>query len=103
MKSTDSPAAMRCKPGDIAVIVSAPLSGLDILIGAHLQCVDLCDLAKRLLDEPVWHIIPMSPCLSNGLFTHLPDSCLRPLRDGPGRDESLEWAPVPKTRTGVKA
>jgi len=38
---------------------------------------------------------PSAPGEIDGERLEIPDSWLRPLRDNPGTDESLLWAPVP--------
>ena len=46
-------------------------------------------------DSPLsWRLDDGSTCMFNDRVFW--DACLRPLRDNPGQDETLTWAPVPK-------
>ncbi len=100
---------MNCKPADLAVIVypcqwqgwlvrvieAAPL-GHFLMPDGHL--------AERGHERPSWICESLmtsvfcNPCNVGFRFSRfaiIPDYALRPLRDGEGRDETLDWAPVP--------
>lgn len=97
MKKTDNTnTGLRCRSGDQAVIVRAPIAGLEKIVGCYLECENLCISISGVLREPVWHVKPLSPVLAMLQINHMPDSCLRPIRGAPGKDESLEWVSVPK-------
>lgn len=79
---------MNCKTGDLAVIVRQPLTPYP-LMGLIVRC-----------KEPSIH--PLNGTVGWRLYDALPtgDECiadflLRPIRDTPGEDETLQWAPVP--------
>ncbi len=60
---------MNCKPGDLAIIIRGRHPGSKT--GLHLG--------------------PSGLSAVHGV----PDAWMRPIRDQPGADETLEWAPVP--------
>lgn len=84
---------MNCKPGDLAFIVKSHDSRN---IG---KLVTVLRVYPRQTDS--WFIVCDSAMY--GLFSDWPagaevatfDHCLRPIRDWPGVDETLQWAPVP--------
>ena len=89
--------ALNCKTSDLAIYVGK-ISPKDV--GAIVCCV------KFLGDQPIhgggfgpmWEVYPPlrhSPAISHWIV----DSVLRPLRDNPGQDETLQWAPVPHKET----
>lgn len=97
---------MNCKPGDLAILISAPENS----IGTLLRVIQICP------DEPLaWEFEDASRPIeffedeeSRGFFTStkqsgglaiIDDADLRPLRDNPGTDETLTWAPVPNKET----
>lgn len=98
---------MNCKPGDLARIVGLR----DMLATVNDRFVRLKNLPPALdanlwvwqLEEKVSFALP-SDCLYKGFllrkgwivsFDSLPDDYLRPIRDQPGEDETLQWLPVP--------
>ncbi len=101
---------MNCKPDDLAVIVR---DDFPENIGALVHVLRPAGEAFN-FSTPTgsdvgfeWEVMP-SRCLRawNDDFTSspsepgepvaFPDSCLRPLRDNPGEDETLSWAGLPK-------
>ena len=87
---------MKCRPGDIAAIVRAPIPEFESLLGCMLVCIDVCTAVSIATGEWAWHIEPLSPRLAAmPRVGHFPDSCLRPVRGDPGADETLAWARVP--------
>lgn len=100
---------MNCKPGDLAVIVSAPNRAA---LGLFVNVIELdggVSANARHLGSPLWVIEASGgaiPCGKNGKphkRVTAPDSALRPIRN-PGedaRDETLEWLPVPIKETEV--
>ena len=104
---------MRCKAGDLAVITGAyhlhPNSCgalCRVLYRANSGAFTLPDGAKTSdrLRPASWVIEAINPIVAalhgDGKmlpvkYAVCPDSRLRPLRDNPGQDETLDWAPVP--------
>ena len=87
---------MNCKEGDIARCVKdGPL------LGMLFQVSNLHYVETRFGTLPTWDINPKHEFLDGGVQTFLFDMVLRPIRDQPGTDETLLWAPVPKEK--VKA
>lgn len=100
---------MNCKPGDLAVIVSASgygtagrISGM--LVGRIVRVV--------VLEKPTTDLVCFSPLvwkfeepihlqLDGKWFTAngIADKCLRPIRDNPGEDITLTWRDVPTKET----
>ncbi len=86
---------MRCKVGDLAIVVKS-LAGNE---GKIVRCVQYIGVVKWkvigmddtwLLDQPLKNIHGHSGF-------DMPDSFLRPIRDNPGQDETLQWAPHKET------
>lgn len=77
---------LRCKPGDLAVIVSAKY--LNHLVGKIVTCVRLDGHLVR-----HWHVSPVTYYKSAEVIFR--DDTLRPIRDQPGTDETLQWADKP--------
>lgn len=86
---------MNCKPGDLAVVVRSK-------IGNHgaICIVVKCDPCKR--KEHAWVIDIKRPLPKGKKYWWIFDSQIRPLRDNPGQDETLQWINVPSTdKVGV--
>lgn len=93
--------ALNCKQGELAVIVKsfAPSN-----IGKIVRCMEFCAdgvaLAHWKKTGPVWRIDQDTVWASQkGDQLRLPyasDTCLRPLRDSDGQDETLQWAGLPQ-------
>jgi hypothetical protein len=87
---------MRCKPGDLAVIVVSP-SGHNLS-----KIVEVC--AYRGIHSefgPIWRIrTGGSPLVTEygcvGVTCDIPDAWLRPIRDSDGEDETLRFAGKPQ-------
>lgn len=77
---------MRCKIGDVVIITNANRN-FSYLIGKITTVI-----AKSDLPQSDWEIEVKN---KEGLNLHAPDNCLTPIRDNPGKDETLNWAPVP--------
>ena len=82
---------MNCKAGDLAVIVSG--SAFRKHFGRIVTVTKLYKSDIFLL----WHLSESLDGNPDGWLL-VPDKCLRPIRDTPGEDESLQWAPVPGER-----
>lgn len=81
---------MRCKEGDIAVIVLSTLGNA----GKFVRCIKLAEEFDGVwvIDKPLGRLMGQAVCLAE-------DYRLRPIRD-PGddaRDQTLDWLPVPST------
>ena len=90
---------MNCKPGDLAVIVKS-LAGND---GKVVKCIKYIGIKKWSINGPdhTWVIDRELPDIGGSCSKFIEDRILRPIRDQPGTDETLLWAPVPKGK--VKA
>lgn len=86
---------MNCKPGDLAVCIRASVA--QHLVGKVVTCVSL----SNQFENPHWFTEPEYRDPIDGKIWAFKDACLRPIRDQPGTDETLLWAPVPKEK--VKA
>jgi hypothetical protein len=95
---------MNCKPGDLAVIVSARYS---TNIGALVEVLRPYvegeilpgQIASYYTIGPTWVVKAVSRPIFVGIDKHQQiaaraDSTLRPIRDNPGQDETLDWAPI---------
>ena len=77
---------MNCKKGDLAIITDC-LNDANYL-GMIVTCI-----------EPYWserrkcHAWKVD--MKTGSYKGIADQHLRPIRDQPGEDETLTWAPVP--------
>ena len=85
---------MNCKPGDLAIVVSAfnPVNlGRILHIGVFAGEVGGWRGTNR------WHFDGGSPLIgvNGGRSYTVKDICIRPIRDNPGQDESLQWLDVP--------
>lgn len=105
---------MNCKQGELAVIVSAVIKNN---IGKIVKVVRPC-VANEVFVSKTGEPIRFTGKVSQTWVVHCEgglawadedgafceyfidrpfyDACLRPLRDNPGQDETLQWAPVPK-------
>ena len=100
---------LRCRPGDLAVVIKGPKAGLlvDVLSLAPAQgSFRLPDGQPAFGEDSAWVCktagFPIEMPLDNGRtrwarFLVIQDHGLWPIRDpGDGaRDETLEWLPVP--------
>jgi hypothetical protein len=103
---------MKCKPNELAWIINCPDYPLNLR-----KIVRTVRLSKSVAGE--WVVENLTPGLIGaravqlpggaylyvgdvrvpvGDFVEIPDSALQPIRDQPGTDETLIWAPVPTTR-----
>lgn len=82
---------MRCKVGDLAVIVRSEF-GND---GKIVQCLERYDGPWRGLEYlPGWRV-DRSVNTELGPSKYVPDFKLRPIRDNDGTDETLVWTERP--------
>lgn len=92
---------MNCKKGDLAIVVKS-VCGNEGKIVTCLELIDDLQWMKGDLPdgvEPGW-IIDTELIAFDGSKSNLAkDSALRPIRDQPGEDETLTWAPVPHKET----
>lgn len=89
---------MNCKPGDLARVVrSARFNILDAWLDKLVVCQEVCDAHTLFFGTPIWHIEPLHASMVAAGIDHLPDQCLRPIRDpGPDAvDETLLKVPTP--------
>lgn len=89
---------MNCKPGDLAVIVrpSNPQN-----IGKIVRVIE-CKLTSWIDGSTGygWSFEgPVMFGITGVKATRINDDILRPIRDQPGQDESLTWAPKPEKVT----
>lgn len=93
---------MRCKSGELAIVTRSRSGNLGCLV--HV----MHDSGMR--DDGLfwWHVVTLAWSNVEGMGRVPPgyqaliaDSDMRPIRGGPGRDESLEWAKVPRQSFGV--
>jgi hypothetical protein len=90
---------MNCKPGDLAILVRARRKSLQPLVGQIHRCHEVTHPPGC---EPHWRFDPPLR-LPSGEKVAWGDSSLRPIRDQPGEDETLQWAPVPGQKVEVPA
>jgi len=81
---------MRCKVGDIAFIVRADNDP------QHLHKIVTCIHWENDRWGGAWNTYPRLKD-SEGRIIGWHDDDLQPIRDQPGADETLQWAPVPAT------
>ena len=87
---------LNCKEGDLAVVVR---SATGKTVGQIVACVKLARIpglynADRSLSRgAVWETDWYHPTVTGGIGNFVMDADLRPLRDNPGEDETLTWAP----------
>lgn len=87
---------LNCKPGDLAVIVRAQV--LNQNIGAIVEVVEFLGGP-----ESTWRVRTLHPMqrrdgriVETGGLGRVRDGSLRPIRDNPGEDETLQWLEVPR-------
>lgn len=92
---------MNCKKGDIAVVVRG------IGLGKIVTCIELYDgpwinmLGQTIEKGKVFGWITDSvffPEIPGLLRTVKLDEMMKPIRDQPGEDETLQWAPIPEKK-----
>lgn len=76
---------LNCRPGDLAVHINATQ------VKNIGKIVEIVRYAGALRGKALWVV--------NGLPGFSFDEDLRPIRDQPGEDETLTWAPVPHKET----
>lgn len=92
---------MNCKQGDLAIVVRSVLGSS---LGLVLRCTRLAPASGlRNLDGsfeygPVWETDNYGPALCGNTHNLWLDADLRPLRDEPGEDETLQWAGLPQDK-----
>lgn len=92
---------LNCKPMDLAVMVRSDADNE----GKIVECIRLAtteeikaiNFASR--HGPVWIISPGLISSHGRLVPMALDAYLHPIRDQPGEDETLTWAPVPHKET----
>lgn len=83
---------MNCEIGDLAVIVRGKnLGALVEVTGASVHGPEYWMV--NILGTPIKGTLFGKPVLMQA--GNIEDSRLKPLRDKPGSDETLQWAPVP--------
>lgn len=93
---------MNCKPGDLAVVIKGPRSAgriVKVLRAyrrdeiVHSKCGNLRAIVDLQIG-PAWHIEGHVFVMVGGKVYEIQvgyDSCLKPLRDNDGEDETLQW------------
>lgn len=101
--------ALNCKPGDLAIIVGARYS--HELLGHIVEVVGpWVNKINKAKSSFAWEVRYPDGRLILASFNFgevkrlmpsraVSDEFLRPLRDNPGQDETLQWAPVPHKET----
>ena len=90
---------LRCKPGDLCVIVSAGRTRAP-LIGKIIRVVKLAHRPELPRGPWVWSYEGPPLVATDGTVVAWANDCaLRPLRDDPGLDETLRIAGLPAPRT----
>ena len=92
---------MRCKPGDLAVIVGGGFSenfGKVVLVNGPGRASDWdCDtLGQAMWGYCVTTSLPLCLASGFGLWVEFDDDELRPLRPDERADETLAWAGLPR-------
>ncbi len=96
---------MRCKPGDLAVICGPTAEPVNVGIFLRVTKCDPLDSTWQFNEatrpiqfyqgsDPIGRFSSSSEAGGNAWIF---DNDLRPIRDQPGEDETLTWAPVPST------
>ncbi len=87
---------MNCKPGDLAIVVSAfnPVN-----LGRILHISSFAGEVSGWGGTDRWHFDGAAPLIGvKGSCSYtVKDSCIRPIRDNPDQDETLTWLDVPST------
>lgn len=89
---------MNCKEGDLAIVTRSINGNAGIIV----RCIALhpagCFTYEKSLG-PMWEVDReltfVSWAGSVKLENFAPDACLRPIRDQPGEDQSIQWAGLP--------
>lgn len=93
---------MRCRHGDLAVIVGG---GIPQNLGRMVRVLRRCDAFAWAITGADWEVELLQTATTTrfSVFSDQPpgevclckDSILRPIRDGEGADETLAWANKP--------
>lgn len=94
---------MNCQIGDLAIKIASVHPNEQIPVGAIVKVISKNKSKFARATEVIW-VAPddiwnvewrgMTDSTNGGIWG-CRDSCLRPIRDNDGEDESLKWAPVP--------
>ena len=93
--------SLRCRAGDLAILtedIEVPAlwgSIVAVRSGAVVKVVELLDTRCWRIEDPIAFAADIHPFRVIGEVQGIDDSILRPLRDEPGLDQTLEWAPAP--------
>jgi hypothetical protein len=82
---------MNCVKGELAIVVRTH-PGFSAFLGRIFLCEERGVSARGM---PGWK----TPWEYKGRDIIAPDHCVRPIRDNPGKDETLDWCPVPTKET----
>lgn len=96
---------LNCKAGDLAVRIKDDGNVFGVRAGHIVTVLELLNAPSYSAETgaewaagTVWLVELNGQRLSvKGNPLGVPDAHLKPLRDTPGDDETLEWAPVPTT------
>ena len=80
---------MRCVKGDLALVVKVH-PAFDSYLGRIFLCEER---GMSVAGRDGWK----TPWTFKGRDIVAPDICVRPLRDNPGKDETLDWVPTKET------
>ena len=88
---------MNCQKGDIAIIIDSDfgLEGKILTCKKYLGILPQIDKHGNTTDTAYWE----TDYDFGGGDKSIADEQLRPIRDQPGEDETLTWAPVPHKET----
>ena len=91
--------SLHCKPGDLAVIVG----GIQQNVGRMVRVIKPCDAMHWAMCHADWEVELLQTTRTTNLLGEqdsgpgavcvCADRILRPIRGGPGKDETLTWAP----------
>lgn len=84
---------LRCKPGDLVVLVSDNgVPNVPPRVGAIFN---VTSISEHFPEYSAWNTDPEFIDPADGLRVVVPDRLCRPINDGPGDDETLSWAGKP--------
>lgn len=88
---------MNIKPGDLCILVKSHAGNEGKIVTAveHIGPMRIRDITHKIDITDVWRVTPLLPDCFGYLTDKVPTSCLRPIKDQPGEDETIEWAGKP--------
>lgn len=89
---------MNCKPGDFAIFVKSYANNYGKIVRVTKLHIQRPFIDGTFRDAWEYEGGPLLGIRGNPV-KFVPDEQLRPIRDNPGTDETLTWAPVPHKET----